>query len=157
MRSSCKWGIGLMALLAGLVIMSSAAQTAPPREAKKREKAELVTELKAAHKLLVEANRDYDGHRARAAEEVHKAIKELGGKHHSTRVRPGSPVVPPAAGPGHPKLPKVHEAQANSDSQLREAHAILRGLEAELGAHHSKAAANVAAAIAEIKTALKIN
>ena len=44
-----------------------------------------VREARSAHRLLVEADHDYDGHRARAAHEVHKALEELGARHaHAT-------------------------------------------------------------------------
>lgn len=115
--------------------------------------------LRQAHRLLVEADHDYDGHRARAAEEVHKAIRELEGKkHHPPKVQPGSTPVAPVVTSRPPKLKQapVHEAQVSSDIQLREALTIVLGAQAEVNSHHPKAAANVAAAIKEINTALKI-
>jgi hypothetical protein len=143
------WNCGVLVLLVSLAVGSKAsAQTG----ARKLEKAELVKELRAAHKLLAEADRDYKGHRAQAAKEVHKAIKELGGEHHPKKAEAAAP----GAKPPRVKQPAIHEPQATSDAQLRQAQAILEGVQAELNAHHPKAAANVTAAIAEIKTALSI-
>jgi hypothetical protein len=122
--------------------------------AKKWEKAELVKELRAAHRLLAEADRDYDGHRARAAEAVHKAIRELVGNHHPAKAA-GSGAAGAAAA-AVKKQPAIHEAQANSDAQLRQAQGILQTVQAELNAHHPKAATHVTLAIGEINTALKI-
>jgi hypothetical protein len=137
---------------------TAAAQSAPQPGAKKLEKAELISELRSAHKLLAEADRDYDGHRAKAAEEIHKAIRELRGKQHAKAAEAGSA---PAAAVVVTKPPKAkhagaHEPQADSDAQLSKALAILAGVQAELTAHHPKASANVLAAIAEINTALRI-
>jgi hypothetical protein len=151
-------GIGVLTLLLGLILGSAApAQAIIAPKVKNREKAELLKELHAAHKLLAEADRDYDGHRAKAALEVHKAIKELGGRLHLKKgsTTPTTPTAPPAAKTTG-KLPAVREPQAVSDGQLNQARSILQGLQTELSAHHPKAGANVTAAIAEIDTALKI-
>ena len=104
--------------------------------------------LRQAHRLLVKADHDYDGHRARAAEEVHKAIRELEGKHHAKKVQTGRG---PRCRHQAPKVkqPAIHEAQASSDAQLRQALTILQGVQAELNSRHPKAAANVTAAIAK--------
>jgi hypothetical protein len=154
MRLNWACGIGVLSLLVGLAVESpSSAQTIPPKSAATRgEKAELVKELRVAHQLLAEADHDYNGHRARAAAEVHKAIRKLVGTHHPKTVKPGStaPVAPPV------KQPAVHEPQATSDAQLRQAQAILLGVQTQLKAHHPKAAANIKAAIVEINTALSI-
>lgn len=156
MRLNRACGIGVLSLLVGLALdLPSSAQTTPPKSAAvKGEKAELVKELRAAHKLLAEADHDYDGHRARAAAEVHKAIKKLVGTHHPKTVKPGSATTAPVAPPV--KQPAVHEPQTTSDAQLRQAQAILQGVQAQLNARHPKVAANIKSAIVEINTALSI-
>jgi hypothetical protein len=112
-------------------------------------------DLRQAHKLLAEADHDYDGHRARAAEEVHKAIRELESKHRPKKVVTGqSPVV--TAKPVKVKQPAVHESQTTSDAQLRQALQLLESAAPEINSKHPKAASNVAAAIQELNTALKI-
>jgi hypothetical protein len=152
-------GIGAWALLIGLAAGSTALAQAVThqREAKAREKAELVQELRAAHKLLTEADHDYDGHRARAAEAVHRAIKELAGNHHPKKVPAAAGTAGvAAAAPVAKKKSAVREPQAASDAQLHQAQTILLGLQPELNARHPKAAVHVTSAISEINTALKI-
>ena len=113
--------------------------------------------LRQAHKLLVNADHDYDGHRARASEEVHKAIRELEGKHHAKKVVSGNvPSAAPVVKPAKHKEPAVHESQASSDEQLQQALQLLQSAQAEINSKHPKAAGNVTAAIREINTALKI-
>ena len=50
----------------------------------------------------------------------------------------------------------MHEPQATSDAQLREAQQLLQGALTQLNGKHPKATANVKAAIAEINMALAI-
>ena len=50
----------------------------------------------------------------------------------------------------------MHEPQASSDAQLQEAYQLLEASTTEINSKHPKAAANVAAAIRELNTALKI-
>ena len=138
MQRNIAHAIGLMIL--GILAVRASAQTAS-QEAH----AVVLEDLKKAHHLLVEAKHDYDGHRAKAAHEVHKAMKELGYNHKSTGTAKSG-----ARGTG------TKENQAVSDGQLREAHELLRKAEAYLGKHHPKAHANVRAAIGEIATALQI-
>src|SRR5262249_47877629 len=115
---------------------------------------QMLQEMHQAHHLLHEANHDYDGHRAKAAEELHKAIKALHATlpHHHQKAHP----LPTLA----VKQPAVHEDQAKSDAQLRDARKILKVVELQLAAstelHHQKAAADVAKAIEQIDVALKI-
>jgi hypothetical protein len=148
-------GVSFLALVIGLATAAtSIAQAAAPQAGAKKEKSHLLKELHSAHKLLSEADRNYDGHRAKAAEEVHKAIQELEGKPHPKKA---TTAVPPAVtGKPKAKTPPMHEAQATSDDQLRKAQTILEGVQPHLKTHHPKAAANVAAAIDELKTALSI-
>ena len=89
-----------------------------------------------------------------AAELVHKAIKEIEGKHHHP-AQPGT-VPGAAATPPKAKEPAVHEPQGNSDAQLREALHILEATHKHLTSKHPKAAEKVASAIQELHTALGI-
>jgi hypothetical protein len=119
--------------------------------------AELIETLKKAHSLLVNADHDYDGHRAKAAEEVRKALEDLGDRPKKARAT----VAPTIGGvvaavPVRAAQPKMHEPQAASDAQLREAEALLEGALAHLNGKHPNAHKNVRAAIAEIKVALAI-
>ncbi len=170
MRSNWSCGTGAMALLVGLAVATASwAQSTPPSQGQpptqgqhKGERGKLIEELRAAHRLLDEANHDYDGHRAKAAHEVHKAIKDLayqhkkaesgqtpgnGGNHGSGTHEPNK-----AAQSG-----KEHEPQGNSDSQLREAHEILKTVLGQINAtKHPKAAGHIKEAIHEIRLALKM-
>jgi hypothetical protein len=121
-------------------------------------RAALIKQLRSAHKLLVIADHDYDGHRARAAEEVHKAIRDLEGKNHAPKIQTGSTTTP-ASGTATPQKARrsgPREPQGTSDAQLNQALAVLKSVQTELNGHHPRAAANVAAAIGQINTALSI-
>jgi len=129
--------IGLAFAGIALFALGASGQTA-----KQALNAQALQDLKKAHQLLNEANHDYHGHRARAAEEVHHALRELGHNHK------------PAAGPkAAPKSADTKEAQALSDSQLKQAQQLLQGSLTHLGTRHAKAHANVQAAITEINQA----
>jgi outer membrane translocation and assembly module TamA len=106
--------------------------------------------LKTAHALLATANRDYDGHRALADQEVRKAMAALGYRYRKVRtaVTPAPAVV--AA------QPSIHKRQADSDAQLGQAQQILQGVLAQTGANHPKAVAHLKAAIVHINTALSV-
>jgi hypothetical protein len=121
--------------------------------------------LKSAHKLLEEANHDYQGHRAKAVHAIHQAIREI--EHHSgkgavkhTQSAPAKAAVKAtvrAAKATTGKVPPVHEAQAASDTQLRAAQQLLLKVQAELSSGtHPKASVHVQTAILELQTALKI-
>ena len=116
--------------------------------------------LKAAHRLLSAADHDYQGHRHLAAEEVHKAMEELGHHHHKSGTVTGSTaagvLVATPKKVAHSAHGKAHESQADSDGQLQQAQQMLEGALARLGASHAKAAANVRAAIAQINVALSV-
>jgi len=148
--------LSISVFLSGLSLASfAAAQTSPVVTSTH---AQLIHSLRQAHHLLVAADHDYDGHRARAAEEVHKAIKELEGKHNVKGILPGSTSTATVVANKVSKVrqPAMRESQSNSDAQLRQAQAILQGALAELNSHHPRASANVNAAIAQICTALKL-
>ena len=140
MRQTLKCVTGLLIAALFAACASTAAAQSPAH-------AELIKTLRHAHRLLIEADHDYNGHRVAAAQEVRKALKELGYTH--KKGQPGA-----AAGKGKAKM---HEPQANSDAQVREALQLLQGAVAHInGNKHPKATAHVAAAIKEINTALAI-
>lgn len=139
-------------------------------------------ELRRAHHLLVHADHDYDGHRAKAAHAVHMALEELGHHHHhsstsgtsSTPITSSAPTAgsklasgaksavstKPAAGTAavpraaHSGSSGGHESQAASDTQLREAEHLLQASLMKISTRHPGAAAHVKHAIAEINVAL---
>jgi hypothetical protein len=164
MRCNLIHGLGLsisvLLIGAGLPCLTSA-QTVATTSAKTAHSA-LIKELRQAHELLAHADHDYDGHRAKAAEEVHKALVDLGYHHHKKAASPTTVVngtVAPSSGKAavHTSQPKMHEPQRASDAQLRQALQILQGSLTTLhSGKHPKAAANVNAAIAQINTALSL-
>src|SRR5579871_506251 len=81
---------------------------------------ETLKQLHHAHKLLSEADDDYDGHRAKAAELVHSAIKEI--DHHGKFVVDASPSDEAPTIEARAESPR--EPQLKSDRQLREAKEI---------------------------------
>ena len=113
----------------------------------------VISTLRQAHALLTIANHDYAGHRAKAAESISQAIRELGGGHHhahSTTIGAAHHVAAGVAGGG-----KAHEAQASSDAQLKQAGQLLVGLQGHVPNKH-KAAAHVQHAINELNLALNV-
>jgi hypothetical protein len=121
----------------------------------------LISSLRHAHSLLVHADHDYDGHRAKAAEEVHKALVDLGYHHKkassTASVVKGAAVSTPGAAAVASGKHHMHESQAKSDAQLKQALQILQEASSVLGnGKHPKANANINAAIAQINTALSL-
>ena len=145
---NCVIGLLISMFFAGLASTASAQETA---------NAELIKTLASAHMLLVSADYDYNGHRAKAAKEVHNTLEELGYHHKKAKsgLTPNNGVVvsPKAA---HAGQQKIHEPQATSDAQMREAQQLLQGALTQLNGKHPNATANVKAAIAEINMALAI-
>jgi hypothetical protein len=107
----------------------------------------MISLLRTAHARLQQADHDYQGHRARAANHVVSALRHLGAPG-----LPGSGIAP-----GVGRLP-----QAQSDGYLRDALFRLNQVQNELGtrvnrvAHHGSARSQVSAAIGEINLALSI-
>ena len=146
--------VRLAALAVGLADCSAPAAAAPGTKAPAdTQTLQALKELHLAHHLLHEANHDYDGHRVRAAEDLHQAIKTLEATvpHHKQAAHPAKTTA---------KQPAVHEDQAKSDAQLREARKILKVVEAQLAAsgelHHQKALVDVAKSVEQIDLALKV-
>lgn len=110
-----------------------------------------VTTLHKAKILLETAIHDYDGHRAKAVEEIHHAIKELA-PHHTGHKATGTTA---AKGTGAKETTTPGETQAQSDAQLKQALELLNGLNAK-EISNAKAVTHLQTAIAELNTALKI-
>ena len=117
---------------------------------------QLVQALASARTLLATANRDYEGHRASAAQEVRKAMAALGYRRQKTQaaavVNAGAVANPgAAAGQG-----AIRKTRANSDAQLGQARQILQGVLAQTSVSRPKASAHLKAAILHINTALSL-
>jgi hypothetical protein len=149
--------LSISVLLAGLLFQPIAVAR-QVNKANKAAKAVAVTEvintLRTAHQLLTAADHDYDGHRALAAREVHKALKELG--HRQTNAQTGAAGTAGTKKAATVGQTKGNESQANSDAQLRQAQQLLQGVLPQFGTRHPKAAGNVKAAIGQINAALAI-
>ena len=114
--------------------------------------AAVIAQLHAAHSLLIRADHDYNGNRAKAAHEVSTAIHALTGQHHhhhSKNVRLFGANINKKKTAG-PKLP-----QAQSDAHLKQAGQILASAAGRLPAGH-KSSANVQAAMQHVRVALQI-
>ena len=145
-RTGCQ-----LAVAAGLVLVPATpaypaivAKIPSPRTQLKatQQHASVLAQLHSAHAHLINADHDYQGHRARAAQEVAAAIHAITGKHHHHHAKAG--------GPNRPRMP-----QAQSDTHLAQASKILSTAVGNLPAGH-KATAKVHAALNEINTALKV-
>ena len=152
---NCVIGLAISMSFAGLASTAAAQTTNAVTPATSSANAALIKTLREAHHLLAHADKDYDGHRAKAAEAVHKALKDLG--YHHKKAQSGTPpangsVVSPKT--THAGYAKMHEPQANSDAQLKLALQLLQGV--QFNGKHPKAAGHVQHAIREIDTALAI-
>jgi hypothetical protein len=121
-----------------------------PTAASSSANSQLVQALKSARALLATANRNYDGHRASAAQEVRMAMAALG--YRPKKAQAGSTVNPgTAAGQA-----AIRKTQTNSDAQLSQARQILQGALVQTNASRPKASAHLKAAIVHINTALSV-
>ena len=120
--------------------------------------------LRQAYSALAAGNHDYNGHRAKAMEELKAALKILDGvvlkngtAQQKTATTQGQTAVQNAQ-KGASQTSTVHEDQASSDKLLQQAAQILGPVQASMVAHKQqpKVLARVNAAINEINTALKI-
>ncbi len=72
-------GLAVVMFLGNLAVNPTAAGAAAGNfDAKHSAHAQIVQALRSAHKLLAEANHDYQGHRVLAMHRIHMALKELG-------------------------------------------------------------------------------
>jgi hypothetical protein len=141
----------IVGLLAYLVVAGTASAKTAKLVANAGDKAQMIGTLESAHRLLASADHDYDGRRAKAMEEIKKAIHELGGGKEKT-VAATAMVKEPRM-----KVAKAHvkESQAASDAKLREALSMISGVGSGMGSHH-KAAGHVSAAVGHLNAALHI-
>lgn len=114
--------------------------------------------LRDAHRLVGGAHFAYGGHRAKAMKEIDRAIRELNppepNPNPQAQPRP-APSTQHAAGQGtRPAAPVVQQTQAEADAKMREALVLLTRAQGRI-ASGTGPADDVAAAIAELKTALK--
>ena len=129
--------------------------------------AAVVAQLHAAHTLLLKADHDYQGHRAKAAHEVTEAIHAITGSKHvgaggqnKAAVNAGGQNKAAANagaqnGAGQNKGGANKMPQAQSDAHLKQAAQILNTTLAQMPQGH-QATAKVQAAITHIGTALKV-
>ena len=110
------WRRGVSILVLGLLTVATLEATTFA-ETTIGEKGTVLHELRAAHKLLIEADHDYDGHRLKAAEKVHKAIHDLEGKHASKKVESGTTTL--TSTPVIAKTPKGKSQAAAKPRHLR--------------------------------------
>jgi hypothetical protein len=157
-RSVRTLGLSILTVVAGVALQPIVlAQTSVVAAATQPAYLQFAQALKSAHRLLAEANADYGGHRALAAQHVRNALKQLGLHHGHKKVYTHSVATSTVAAQKkaeHTAKPTVHESQAASDSQLQKAQQILQGVLTPLSSSHPKAATHVNAALAEINRAL---
>lgn len=149
--------VGLVCL--GLFVGQASALSPARVQTKAQNHAVKVDELTALHQakhLLVQANHDYKGHRAKAVHEITKAIHEIE-HHHKGKGKTGTVAAHKSPATAGVKQGKVHEPQVTSDQQLQSAIALLQRAAGDLGnGKHPKALTHVNSAIQELQTALKI-
>ncbi len=144
-----------IAIVAMLALPAAAYSTPPFRQVGKsavatQQHAAVLAQLHSAYNLLIRADHDYNGNRAKAAHEVSGAIHALTGHHHH---HPGQVRLFGANiknGMANPKMP-----QAQSDAHLKQAGQILASVAGKLPQGH-KSSANVQKAIRHIQVALQI-
>jgi hypothetical protein len=158
---------GTLAILTVGLVLSANATAAGPQEKKAAKNStaasgDVLTSLHQAKTLLDTAIHDYDGHRAKAVEELHHALHELSPHHHNKGAK-GTGATATAtkeaekvANKEAPKGTTPGETQAQSDMQLKQALQILGGLNGQIPAAHPKASEHLRNAVSELNVALKI-
>jgi hypothetical protein len=149
-------------LMVGLLLSANA--DAKPQEKKAAKNSttasgDVLTSLHEAKTLLDTAIHDYDGHRAKATEEIHHAIHELSPHHKSgkgTGTAATTKTAEKVANNGAAKGTTPGETQAQSDKQLKQALQILSGLDGQIPAANGKASQHLRNAVSELNVALKI-
>ena len=154
----CRHATAVCASVLGLLAFVVLSPMASAKTVKSANKTSAIEMLESAHHLLASADHDYDGRRAKAMEEIKKAIHELRGGKEKTGTSTGTTGTAAAT----VKAPKVKvanakahvkESQAASDAKLREALSMISGVESQLGSHH-KASSHVSAAVGHLNAAL---
>jgi hypothetical protein len=105
---------------------------------------QVLSELHQAKHLLDHANHTYNGHRAKADHEIHKAIHILHPEHHKKSTAASSTAAKTAAKSTTPtKAPHqkgTRESQQASDTHLRQAEKLVHAALLELKGHHGEKA-----------------
>lgn len=152
-------------LVAGAALFAAVmAQPAPAQRAGPGTKIREVESLKMAYIYMAMANHDYDGHRGKAMSEIHKAIEILDrsimktGNNGLRQVALREEVELHRAKFMEKHQGKMHEPQAVSDAQMREAYTILSNVHPALVQLKQPAVRDhVGHAMHEIRIALKIH
>lgn len=147
------------ALLAGLMFTGAGQSRSEPQSP--AAKVQEVNVLKNAYVLLAMGDHDYDGHRVKAMHAVEEAIKKLDhsimkdGTNGQKVVATEDEIKTARAAYHARQQGKVHEGQAMSDLQMREAGQLLAKVHESLPAKkHAKAKEHVGHAIKEVEIAL---
>jgi hypothetical protein len=143
---------GVASLLAFTAMVDSVwalTLTTPRLRAPVHNASPVVAELHSAKVLLERADRDYDGHRAKAVQHINEALRELGGQSYHAHKSAHARHAQHHSG-------KMREPQVASDVQLREAAALVAKAQNQLGAIHPKVQAQLILAEKELAVALKI-
>ncbi len=150
------FSVAIKSALVTVIVLGVCLARVQPASA--RDESDNLTKLNRALKLLTDADKDYDGHRAKAVEIVNAAIKSIGGKptkpsttdaadaKSESKTESKSQSAPPATG----------ESQPDSDQMLRDARSILAAMRGKLSAKHAGAGQLVGGALLEINAALKV-
>lgn len=161
--------LGVVALLAGLSFAGASQAAKPPPAPKKPAKSALTMAmqyeqaqaLRKAFAALAGGNHDYNGHRARAMQEVKAALKHLDGavmKHGSAQLKQGTTAGKAAVGLVEKvaqNTPTLHERQAGSDAQIRQGGELLAQVRGTLVKQQGIVQKHVDKAIQEVKIALQ--
>ena len=146
-RRNAVW---VLALALGVGLLAASAAEAK-RQGKKKPPspfAAQITALEAANALLAKADHDYQGHRVKAMKQVHAAIHVL----KAGTKAPKSPFKGPKGTGGLP--------QDQSDALLKQAMEQITAVQTQLAnvqaPRATAAAADLAVAVTELQTALKI-
>ncbi len=158
-KLNCVVSLSISSLLLAGLASNALAQAAP---ATQTPEGTIIGSLRGAHRLLVHADHDYQGHRDKAADEVKEALRDLG--YHHKKAEPstipnGGTAVSPK--PAQTDQPKANEPQPNSDAQMGEAEKLLQRALTLLKKQPSttrneRATAKTTKAITEVETALAI-
>ncbi len=142
--------VWVLALALGVGLLAASATEARPQGKKKPPSpfAAQITALEAANALLAKADHDYKGHRVKAMKQVHAAV-------HTLKAGTKAPKNPFKGPKGSGGLP-----QDQSDALLRQAMEQITAVQAQLAnvqaPRATAASADLAVAVTELQTALKI-
>ena len=145
-RRNAVWVLAL-ALGVGLLV-ASATEARPGGKKPPSPFSSQITALEAANALLAKADHDYQGHRVKAMKQVHAAI-------HALKVGAKAPKSPFKGPKGGGNLP-----QDQSDALLKQALDQITTVQGQLAnvqdPRATAASADLATAVTELQTALKI-